>query len=181
MREYVAVVFNTEQAAARALQELWRLHRDALLTVHGAGVVARKSDGSVAVEIDDSQVPLGAAVGVIVGALLGALVGPAGAAIGAARGAAIGATGGAIGGIGVDIAGEQTAKEAVDEAGTVLPPGHYALIADVDESDPEPLTQAMRSRGGAIYRRKRSDVTNDKYNDFFGEMKPDAYDPNAKL
>ena len=167
MREYVAVVFKTEQAAAQALQELWQLHRDALLTVHGAGVIARKSDGSIAVEIDDSQFPFGAAVGVVVGALLGALVGPAGAAIGAARGAAIGAAGGAIGGIGVDIAGAQTNKQAVEEAKSVLPPGHYALIADVDESDPEPLTQAMRSRGGAIYRRQQSDVSDDKYDKFF--------------
>ena len=118
-------------------------------------------------EIDDSQFPFGAAVGVIVGALLGALVGPAGAAIGAARGAAIGAASGAIGGIGVDIAGAQTNKEAVEEAKSVLPPGHYALIADVDESDPQALTDAMRSRGGAIYRRKQSDVTDDKYDKFF--------------
>ena len=180
MREYVAVIFNTQQAAAQALQELWRLHRDALLTVHGAGVIARKSDGKVVVQIDDSQFPFGAAVGAVVGTLLGALVGPAGAAIGAARGAAIGAASGVIGGIGVDVADAQTTKEAVNEAGRILPPGHYALIADLDESDPEPLTQAMRSRGGVLYRRNRSDVTNDKYDDFFGEMKPDAYDPNAK-
>ena len=167
MREYVAVVFNTEQAAAQALQELWRLHRDTLLTVHGAGVLARRSDGSVAVEIDDSQFPFGAGLGVVVGALLGALVGPAGAAIGAARGAAIGAASGAIGGIGVDVAGAQTNKEAVEEAKSVLPPGHYALIADVDESDPQALTDAMRSRGGVVYRRPRSDVTDEKYDKFF--------------
>ncbi|MBV8345667.1 MAG: DUF1269 domain-containing protein [Candidatus Eremiobacteraeota bacterium] len=180
MREYVAVIFNTQQAAAQALQEIWHLHRDALLTVHGAGVIARKPDGKVVVEIDDSQFPFGAAVGAIVGTLLGALVGPAGAAIGAARGAAIGAAGGVIGGIGVDVANAQTTKEAVDQAGSLLPPSHYALVADVDESDPQPLTQAMRSRGGVLYRRNRSDVTNDKFDDFFGNMKRDAYDPNAK-
>jgi uncharacterized membrane protein len=171
-REYVAVVFNQSKAARNALHEIWRLHHDALLTVHGAGVIVRRSDGQIAVEIDDSPFPFAAGLGIVGGALLGALAGPAGAAIGAARGAAIGAAGGAVAGAAIDIGDERTQQQALDEAGLVLPTGHYALLADVDESDPHPLTQAMHSLGGKIYRRKRSGISGDNIDNIFRAFKP---------
>ena len=179
MREYVAVVFNQSKAARRALQELHKLHRDALLTLHGSGVVLRKSDDEIVVDVDDSSLPIASGIGIVVGALLGALAGPAGAAIGAAGGAAIGAAGGAIGGVGVDIGKETTRKQAINEVGLVLPVGHYAVIADVDESDPHPLTQSMHSFGGKIYRRDYADITNDKYDNMFRALQPYRYDPVA--
>jgi uncharacterized membrane protein len=175
MREYVAVVFNQSKAARRALHELWRLHHDALLSVHGAGVVFRKADDEIAVDVDDSDLSVGAGIGIVVGALLGALAGPAGATVGAAGGAAIGAASGAVGGVAADIADRQTTKQAMAEVGSVLPTGHYALIADVDESDPHPLTAMASSFGGKLYRRNRSDVSNDMYDNLFGAFKPYRY------
>ena len=167
MREYVAVVFNQSKAARRALQELWRLNDDALITVHGAGVVFRKSADEVVTAIDDSSFPFAGGLAMVVGALLGALAGPAGAALGAAGGAAI------------DIGEQRTQRQAVNEVGLVLPLKHYALIADVDESDPHPLTQAMHSRGGKIYRRNRSEIADDRFDDMFRAFKPFRYDPVA--
>ena len=179
MREYVAVVFNQSTAARRALHELWRLHREALLTVHGAGVVFRKSDDEIVVDIDDSAPPVAAGIGIVVGALLGALAGPAGAAVGAAGGAAIGAAGGAVGGVAMDIGKGGTEKQAVNEAGLVLPVGHFAVIADVDESDPHPLTQAMHSFGGKLYRRSYTEIANDKIDNMFRALRPYRFDPVA--
>lgn len=179
MREYVAVVFNQSKAARRALQELWQLNDDALLKVHGAGVVFRKSAEEIVTDIDDSSFPFAGGLGVVVGALLGALAGPAGAAAGAAGGAAIGAAGGAVAGIAIDLSDARTQRQALNEAGLVLPLNHYALIADVDETDPHPLTQAMHSRGGKIYRRTHSDIANDKYDEMFAAFKPYRYDAVA--
>lgn len=179
MREYVAVVFNQSKAARRALHELWSLHRNALLTVHGAGVVYRKSDDEIVVDVDDSEPPVATGIGIVVGALLGALAGPAGAAVGAAGGAAIGAAGGAVGGIGVDIGKDRTQKQAISEAGRVLPVGHFALIADLDESDPHPLIQAMHSYGGKLYRKTYDEIANDKYDNMFQTLRPYRYDPVA--
>jgi len=179
MREYVAVVFNQSKAARRALQELWRLNDDALITVHGAGVVFRKSADEVVTAIDDSSFPFAGGLAMVVGALLGALAGPAGAALGAAGGAAIGAASGAVAGAAIDIGEQRTQRQAVNEVGLVLPLKHYALIADVDESDPHPLTQAMHSRGGKIYRRNRSEIADDRFDDMFRAFKPFRYDPVA--
>lgn len=179
MREYVAVVFNQSKAARRALHELWTLHRNALLTVHGAGIVLRKADDEIVADVDDSPPPLGAGIGIVVGALLGALAGPAGAAVGAAGGAAIGAAGGAIGGVAVDIGTDRTEKQAINEAGLVLPVAHFALIADVDESDPHPLAQTMHSLGGKLYRRSYNEIANDKYDNMFRALAPYRYDPVA--
>ncbi|HEY1977691.1 MAG TPA: hypothetical protein VGG89_14150 [Candidatus Baltobacteraceae bacterium] len=179
VRNYIAVVFNQSKTARRALHELWRLRHDSLLTVHGAGVVYRKSDDEIVVDVDDSSVPFATGLAIVVGALLGALAGPAGAAVGAAGGAAIGGAGGAVAGSIIDIGGQRTQKQALNEAGLVLPSEHYALIADVAESDPHPLTQTMHSLGGKLYRRARSEVDSDGIDNMFQALKPYRYDPVA--
>jgi uncharacterized membrane protein len=174
MRNYVAVVFNDTSKAYEGLHALWQLDDDAEVTVHGTAVVHRDDLGNFQVDTKETHPALATAVGVGVGALLGLLAGPAGAAVGAAGGAAIGAaTGGAVG-VTADLARADTRDQAADETRFVLGAGQSAVIADVSEDWTSPIDTRMRSLGGIVYRRTKSDMEDDVWFD-------DYYIPSTYL
>jgi uncharacterized membrane protein len=173
MRNYVAVVFDDTNKAYEGLHALWQLDDAAEITVHGTAVVHRDSLGNFLVDTKETHPALATAVGVGVGALLGLLAGPAGAAVGAAGGAAIGAaTGGAVGAT-ADLARADTRDQAAGETGFVLGNGQSAVIADVSEDWTQPINDRMRSLGGTVYRRARSDMEDDVW--FDDDYIPDSY------
>jgi uncharacterized membrane protein len=157
------VVFDDSSKAYEGLHALWQLDDDGEVTVHGTAVVHRDDLGHFQVDTKETYPVLGTAAGVSIGALLGALAGPAGAAVGAAKGAAIGAGTGGLLGLGADAVRADTRTEAAAEAGFVLDVGQSAVIADVSEDWTEPIDKRMRELGGVVYRRPRSDVTDDAY------------------
>jgi uncharacterized membrane protein len=177
MRNYVAVVFNDTSKAYEGLHALWQLDDDAEVTVHGTAVVHRDDLGNFQVDTKETHPALATAVGVGVGALLGLLAGPAGAAVGAAGGAAIGAaTGGAVG-VTTDLARADTRDQAADETRFVLGAGQSAVIADVSEDWTSPIDTRMRSLGGIVYRRARSDMEDDVWFDDY--LYPYEYIPSS--
>jgi uncharacterized membrane protein len=165
MRNYVAVVFNDTAKAYQGLHELWQLDHAGDITVHGAGVVHRDSLGQFEVDTKETHPLLATAVGVGIGALLGALAGPAGAAIGAAKGAGVGAATGGMAGAIADAGRSDSRHEAADETRFVLGNGQSAIIADVSEDWTTPIDTRMKSLGGTIYRRAKSDLEDDMWFD----------------
>jgi uncharacterized membrane protein len=171
MRNYIAVVFDDTSKAYKGLHALWQLDDSMDITVHGAAVVHRDNLGQFQVDTKETRPALATAVGVGVGALLGALAGPLGAAGGAAAGAvaaggaAMGAAAGGVVGLGVDASRADTRDQAAAETRFVLGAGQSAVIADVTEDWTTPVDTKMRSLGGVVYRRARSDVEDDVWYD----------------
>ncbi len=165
MHNYISVVFNDTSKAYEALHALWQLDHDAEITVHGAAVVHRDNLGQFQVDTKETHPALATAVGVGVGALLGALAGPAGAAVGAAGGAGIGAATGGVAGLTADAVTADTREQAVAETRFVLRNGQSAVIADVSEDWTGPIDDRMRSLGGTVYRRARSEIDDDVWYD----------------
>lgn len=161
MHNYVAVVFDNSSKAYEALQALWDLDHAEEITVHGTTVVHRDELGQFHVDTKESHPAVATAVGVGIGALLGALAGPAGAAVGAAGGAGIGATTGGVAGLVADAGRADTRQEARIQTGFVLGDGQSAVIADVSEDWTSPIDTRMKSLGGVVYRRARSDLEDD--------------------
>ncbi|HYZ17201.1 MAG TPA: hypothetical protein VE591_12395 [Candidatus Acidoferrum sp.] len=175
--KYIAVVFPDAGRASDGLHALWNLDDTGDITVHGAVLVTRDKLGEIVVEQKDTFPPWRTAAGLGLGALIGALAGPAGAAIGAAKGAGIGAAAGGLAGLTGDVAKADTNDQALVDAGVVLPIGQHALIGEITESWDVPLDSRMSELGGKVYRRAKSDVRNDKWDDYDSVLYPYDYEP----
>jgi uncharacterized membrane protein len=165
MHNYIAVVFDDTNKAYEGLRALWRLDAEGEITVHGTAVVHRNYAGEFLVDSKETHPALATAVGVGLGALLGLLAGPAGAAIGAAGGAAIGAATGGVVGATTDLVRAEERDQAGFETRFVLGPGQSAVIGDVSEDSTLPINSRMRSLGGIVHRRSRSEIRDDTWFD----------------
>lgn len=177
--KYVAIVFPDGEMATKGLHELWKLDDTGDITVHGAVVVTRDHFDEIVVVQKDTTPPWRTAAGLGLGALIGALAGPAGAAIGAARGAGIGAAAGGFAGLTADVAKGDTNNQALVDAGAVLGKGQYAVIGEIAESWDVPLDTKMSELGGTVYRRAKSDVRDDKWDDYDSVLYPYDYEPRV--
>jgi len=175
--KYIAVVFPDGQRASSGLHALWNLDSTGDITVHGAVIVTRDSLGEIVVVQKDTTPPWRTAAGVGLGALIGALAGPAGAAIGAAGGAGIGAAAGGLAGLTADLSKSDTNDQALIDAGVVLSVGQYAVIGEIAESWDVPLDDRMSALGGKVFRRAKSDVRDDKWDDYDSVLYPYDYEP----
>jgi len=182
MDNYIAVVFPNDAKAYEGLHRLWSLDAKGDVTVHATAVIHRDEFGKIDVATKDTDTGVRTAIGVGVGALLGALAGPAGLATGATIGAAaaVGAAAGGTIGLTADAvkAGEQ--DEASFETGFVLPAGQSAVLAEVSEDWTTPVDTTMTSLGGRVFRRAKSDVTDDSLfgSDYADYMYPYDYEPH---
>ena len=161
MRNFIAVVFDDNAKAYKALHALWQLDDADAITVHGTAVVHRDQWGRFAVDTKETSPVFATAVGVGIGALLGALAGPVGVAFGAAEGAVLGATAGAVIGGLVDMNRSDTRDQAEVETGFVLGRGKSAVIADISEDAMSAVDTRMKELGGKIFRRSKSSLEND--------------------
>jgi uncharacterized membrane protein len=73
MDNYIAVVFETDEEAFAGLHALWNLDEGGDVTVHGAAVIHRDTDGHVDVATKRTDPGLRTVLGVGMGALLGDL------------------------------------------------------------------------------------------------------------
>jgi uncharacterized membrane protein len=187
MDNYIAVVFNSDEAAFEGLHALWHLDETGDITIHGAAVIHRDRYGHVDVATKDTDPGVRTIVGVGLGALVGALAGPVGAAAGiagastiaAGTAAAVGAaTGGAVG-LTADAVKAGEHEEAAYETGFVMNPGQAAVIAEVSEDWTTPIDTAAKRLGGTIYRRQKSDVRDSSFfgDDYSDYLYPYDYKP----
>src|SRR4029450_7090335 len=88
--------------------------------------------------------------GPVIGSVVGVVGGPVGLAVGATSGLVIGAT--------ADIARARLDQDFVEDVRKSLAPGKAALVAEIDEDEPETIDQRMGAMGGVIFGRERVEV-----------------------
>jgi uncharacterized membrane protein len=147
----IAVSFEDDRGAYKALTLLGELDSQHRAAVREAVVVSRGEDGQIAVndQIASDELP-GTAGGGVIGLLLGVIGGPVGMLVGGSYGLLVGSM------FDVYDAGEtETALGAIAET---VKPGHPALLAVVDEQSTDVLDAAMTDLGGTVLRRPVVDV-----------------------
>jgi uncharacterized membrane protein len=187
MKNYIAVVFSSNDKAHAGLRALWNLDGEGELTVHGAAVIRRDDMGHIRVADQSSDLGMRTAVGVGIGALLGLIAGPIGVAAGIAGAATlvtgtamgVGALAGAAVGATADAVKADNRDNAAAEAFFTLKHGQSAVVAEVTEDWMSILDDAMKPLGGTIYRRESNAATNAAFGPhYYNEyMYPYYYDP----
>lgn len=187
MKNYIAIVFSTDDKAHTGLRTLWDLDMEGDLTVHGAAVIRRDDMGHIHVADRNTDLGMRTAIGVGVGALLGLIAGPIGVAAGIAgaatlaTGTAMGVgalTGGAIG-VAADAVTEDRRENAAVESFFTLRHGQSAVVAEVSEDWLSILDDAIKPIGGTIFRRENNAQTNAAFgSNYYNEyMYPYYYEP----
>ncbi len=187
MKNYIAIIFSSDDKAHKGLRALWDLDDEGDMTVHGAAIIRRDVMGHIHVADRTTDLGMRTAIGVGVGALLGLIAGPIGVAAGIA-GAATLATGTAVGvgalagaavGATSDAVKEDRRENAADEAFFTLKHGQSAIVAEVTEDWTSILDTAMKPLGGTIYRRENNAQTNAAFGNryYSGYLYPYFYEP----
>ena len=163
MERMLVVIFNGESKAYEAADALQDLNETGGVGMKGEWVLTRQSDGTVAVVKTDNTLPEGSMGGAVIGSLIGLFGGPVGLAIGATSGLVVGAT--------ADIARARLDQDFVEEVRTSLAPGKAALVAEIEEDEPEAVDQRMGALGGAVLRRDMSDIADADYERRAGDVR----------
>lgn len=152
MDKMLVVVFSDEKSAYEGVAALHALDGEASVVLNALAVIKKNVDGTVSTERvdDDFPPPSGTLAGTAIGSLIGVLGGPIGFAVGAGTGALIGLIS--------DLHTTVVDTDFVAEVSTVLVPGKYAVIADVEEEWVTPVDTRMESLGGVVFRIARSDA-----------------------
>jgi uncharacterized membrane protein len=147
----IAVSFEDDKGAYRALTLLGELDSQGRVGVREAVVVARGEDGQIVAKdrTGSSDLP-GTAGGGIIGLLLGIIGGPIGMLIGGSYGLFVGSM--------FDLSDAEETESALGEVSGSIKPGHTALLAVVDEPSTEIVDAAMSDVGGTVVRRSVDDV-----------------------
>jgi uncharacterized membrane protein len=149
MERMLVVIFSDESKAYEAADTLESLNEEGAIGLTGEWVLMRQQDGDVSIVKTDDTLPEGTMGGTVVGGLIGLFGGPVGVAIGAATGAAAGAT--------ADMARARLDQDFVADISGSLAPGKTALVAEINEDEPEAVDARMHALGGRIFRRDLSD------------------------
>ena len=147
----IAVSFEDDGNAYKALTLLGELGSRHRIGVQEAVVVARGEDGQVVAKdrLESSSVP-GAATGGLLGLLIGIIGGPLGVLVGGTYGLFVGSL--------FDIYDADAADSALGAISSSAKVGHAALLAVVDEPSTEIVDAAMSDLGGTVARRPMAEV-----------------------
>ena len=150
-RSVIAVSFQDDGDAYKALTVLEELESQHRVDVLEAVVVTRGEDGQVVAKdrVESSSMP-GTATGGLTGLLIGVIGGPLGMLIGGTYGLVVGSL--------FDVYDAGTADSALGEISSSVKIGHTALLAVVDEQSPEVVDAAMSDLGGTVARRSQAVV-----------------------
>ncbi len=163
MERMLVVIFNDESKVYEAADTLESLNEEGAIGLTGEWVLMRQQDGEVSVVKTDDTLPEGTMGGTVVGGLIGLFGGPAGLAIGAVTGAAAGAT--------ADMARARLDQDFVADISESLAPGKTALVAEINEDEPEAVDARMHALGGRIFRRDLSEFADADYEQRANEVK----------
>ena len=150
MNKVVVVVFGDEKQAYEGSRALRALDNEASITLYADAVIAKDSQGKVAMRRAPDDAPVGTFAGMLIGSLIGLLGGPVGFAIGAGAGSLMGAA--------FDLTRVGIGEDFVAEVEEYLLPGKAAVVAEIDEEWQTPLDTRMEALGGTVFRRNRVDV-----------------------
>jgi uncharacterized membrane protein len=147
----IAVSFEDDRGAYKALTLLGELDAQHRAGVREAVVVARGEDGQIAVKdrVAPTDLP-GTASGGLIGLLLGIIGGPVGMLVGGTYGLLVGSM--------FDVYDATEDDTALGAIAQTVKPDHPALLAVVDEQSTDVLDAAMTDLGGTIARRPVAEV-----------------------
>jgi uncharacterized membrane protein len=153
MNKFVVVVFSDEARAYEGVHALEALHVEGTVSVYGIAVLQRETKGGLSVQRRNDEGPLGLGIGALVGGLVGVFGGPVGAAAGPVGG-------GLVGGF-RDYLHAEVSDEFIEALERELPPGKFALAAEVSEERITPIDARMGALGGKVVREWRQDFFDD--------------------
>jgi uncharacterized membrane protein len=151
MDNILAITFDEDQHAFDALTKLKELDDQEQLGLSGAAVVERKDDGTI--DIKDEVGDLGwegTATGGMIGLLIGVIGGPLGVLIGGATGLLYGSL--------FDMADADETESVLTDVARSVKVGHYTVLAQVSEQNPEIVDAAVEPMGGEVVRRPTDEV-----------------------
>ena len=173
MERMLVAVFNDEPKAREGSQALQAMGDDGVVAVHTVRMFTRDQNGIVASDDIYEALPEGTMGGTAVGSLLGLLGGPVGLAVGAAGGMLVGAT--------ADYAKSRVTTDFAQQVADELTPGKTAIVAEVDEDEPEAVNDRLQALGATLLRRDLSDVADREYQREMAAIKSDLARVKAKL
>ena len=147
----IAVSFEDDRNAYKALTSLKELDSQKRVRVAEAVVAERSQDGQVVEKdrVETTSLP-GAASGGLIGLLIGVIGGPLGVLVGGTYGLFVGSL--------FDLSDITEADSALAQISGSARLGHTALLAVVDERSPEVVDAAMSDLDGTVVRRSVADV-----------------------
>lgn len=149
MSKFVVIVFPSEEQATKGAQLLDELNEEGTISLYATARLGKDAEGRITHKETSGRGPRGFVLGALAGALVGMLGGPPVAAVGAASGALMGGWRDAI-----DLG---LRADFLDEVSRELKPGHWALVAVMDEEWVSPLDSAMEAIGGRVIRTRRAE------------------------
>jgi uncharacterized membrane protein len=150
-RSVIAVSFEDDGNAYKALTLLEELASQRRIDVQEAVVVARGEDGQVVTKDSvESSSPPATATGGMLGLLVGIIGGPLGVLVGGTYGLLVGSL--------FDMYDADAADSALGAISSSVKVGHTALLAVVDEPSTEIVDAAMSDIGGTVARRPLAEV-----------------------
>ena len=154
MNEMFVAVFDSEDAALKGMRTLKDLHEEGGISLYAWAVIARDRDGRISVKQQSGEAPIGTALGLLMGGIVGILGGPAGSAVGASIGGYFGLL--------ADWARAGIDLQFLDDVGKTLGAGKAAVLAEIEQSWSSLLESRLRQQGATVFRRFRTDVTEDQ-------------------
>ena len=154
MNKMLVVVFGSEVAASEGLTALKGLHNDGDITLYATSVIVKNMIGEVSVKEVSDEGPIGTGIGMLTGSIIGLLGGPAGVALGMSLGALTGMIS--------DLHQSGIDVQFVDDVSRALLPRTVAVLADIEEDWTAPIDAQMEKLGGIVFRRLRSEVSEDQ-------------------
>ena len=147
----IAVSFEDDRNAYKALTVLKKLDSQRRVGVQEAVVVVRREDGHVVEKqkVKSTFLP-NTAGGGLIGLLIGIIGGPLGMLIGSASGLLFGSL--------LDLSDVGETESALAAISSTVEVGHTSLLALVNEPNPEVIDAAMSDLGGTVLRRPVADV-----------------------
>lgn len=147
MEDILVVVFDREAIAYEGLNYLNQLDSDGVVNLYAGAVIAKEGDGRVTTRGWQGNFPFHTIAGTAFGSLIGLLGGLAGFGIGA--------TVGGVTGIIRDLHAADVNSHFASDVASVLKPGKFATIADVNEEYIAPIDTRMRALGGTVFRTEK--------------------------
>ena len=144
MTNLIVASFKEEAEAMEASHKLTELESIGDITIYEMVVLKKNADGEVVVLQADTTEGITTVSGMTVGALVGALGGPVGLLLGMATGTLAGAA------IEADDFG--FAEDFLSNVTAQLEPGTTAVVAEVEEDDPEFIDSTLSLMGATLTR-----------------------------
>ena len=148
----IVTTFSEASRAYEALARLKQLAADEQIDLHDAAVVERAQDGTLHVRDESGNEDDGLAT--LTGGTIGLLIGILGGPLGVLLGGAVGLLAGAI----VDADDDDETDSVLEHIARSIGNGQTAVLADLGESAPAPVDDAMAALDGRVTRYARKDV-----------------------